>query len=149
MQKTGENRKCENCGSAYYVPGWHLKKVGGGRFCSRYCSNISRKGEKMTEEHKNKISESHAKMEKSHAWRGGRIKRGGYILIYMPDHKYVNCSGYVREHRLKMERKLNRYLSPREVVHHIDGDRSNNKLNNLMLFPSNKEHIVYEKSLIK
>ena len=32
-----------------------------------------------------------------------------------------------------MEKKLGRYLKPNEIVHHIDGNKQNNKLSNLKL----------------
>ena len=43
-------------------------------------------------------------------------------------------------HRIVAEQKLGRKLSPGEVVHHIDGVIRNNDPNNLMVFPSQKEH---------
>ena len=46
----------------------------------------------------------------------------------------------VDEHRLVMENHIGRKLFPTEVVHHIDRDKSNNKINNLMLFPTKKAH---------
>ncbi len=73
-------------------------------------------------------------------WKGGkRVDKSGYILIYQPSHPYAsgNC---VREHRLIIEKHLNRYLSKSEVVHHIDGNKSNNVLTNLKLCKSQKEH---------
>ena len=66
-------------------------------------------------------------------WRGGiKVDKSGYILIYSPDHPY-NVDNYVREHRLVMEKYLKRYLKIDEIVHHLDGDKSNNKLTNLKL----------------
>ena len=79
------------------------------------------------------------------AWKGGRCKDGdGYILIFKPDHPYATAAGYVREHRLVMERHLKRYLLPNEVVHHMDGDRANNKKKNLKVFASNADHLRYD-----
>ena len=58
----------------------------------------------------------------------------GYIMRKVQNHIYANKRGYVCEHRLIMEEKLGRFLMPRkELVHHIDGDRSNNKISNLKL----------------
>lgn len=49
----------------------------------------------------------------------------------------------VHEHRIVAEEKLGRKLNPGEVVHHIDGDKRNNDPDNLMVFPSQKEHIEW------
>lgn len=40
---------------------------------------------------------------------------------------------YVFEHQLVMEEALGRFLEPHEMIHHIDGDKLNNKLSNLYL----------------
>lgn len=74
--------------------------------------------------------------------KGGRVKTyEGYIKINCndSDHPYKDHKGYVLEHRLVMEKKLNRYLLPHEVVHHIDEDITNNASNNLLLL-STSEH---------
>ena len=72
----------------------------------------------------------------------GWYKQSGYTLQYAPYHPYANKRGYVPEHRLLLENKLGRYLEPRkELVHHIDGDRSNNDLVNLKL-SNPKDHAI-------
>ena len=47
------------------------------------------------------------------------------------------------EHRLVAEQMLGRELLPGEVVHHIDGDKRNNAPNNLMVFPSQSDHVKW------
>lgn len=77
------------------------------------------------------------------SWKGGRQNDGdGYILVYSPNHPHRTRAGYVREHRLVMERILGRYLLPTEVMDHIDGNRSNNDPANLRVFASNREHLA-------
>jgi hypothetical protein len=77
-------------------------------------------------------------------WKGGRrINHDGYIQICCYNHPYRDARGYVFEHRLVMEKKLGRYLTAEEVVHHKDYDRKNNKIENLVLFPNQKAHIAW------
>lgn len=78
-------------------------------------------------------------------WKGGRtIDKSGYVLVHQPSHPAANSAGYVREHRLVMEQTLGRPLLPSEVVHHKDGNVSNNDPGNLQLYPSNGDHLADE-----
>lgn len=47
-----------------------------------------------------------------------------------------------KEHRLLMEQYLGRVLRPNEVVHHIDGNRSNNALANLQLLTKHEHGVM-------
>ena len=58
----------------------------------------------------------------------------GYLKIRMPD------GTYEKEHRLLVGSSLGRKLSPHEHVHHIDNDKTNNKLDNLVLVQNNSIH---------
>ena len=73
-------------------------------------------------------------------WKGGVTYRSGYKFIYSPNHPFKNGIGYVREHRLIMEKHIGRYLNPTEVVHHINKVRDDNRLENLELLSCSKEH---------
>jgi hypothetical protein len=75
-------------------------------------------------------------------WKGGVIRLfDGRILIYTPSHPFCNKDGYVRQSRLVIEKKIGRFLKPEEVVHHINGIRDDDRLENLKLFKSNGKHI--------
>jgi len=74
------------------------------------------------------------------SWKGGKIIRGGYIYIYCIDHPYKVWGRYVLEHRLVMEKHIRRYLKPEEIVHHINGIKDDNRIENLKLCKNESEH---------
>ena len=83
-----------------------------------------------------------ARPDHNYFWRGGlTVDRDGYILEKAQDHPGANRSGYVRQHRLVMEKSLDRLLTLGEVVDHKNGDQSDNDPDNLRLFASNSEHL--------
>ncbi len=76
-------------------------------------------------------------------YKGFRKSAKGHILIYMPQHPNADRSGYVAEHRLVMEHYLGRALAPKEVVHHINGDPADNRLENLAAMTHGEHTILH------
>lgn len=61
---------------------------------------------------------------------------GGYIRIKDDDHPNANAKGWVLEHVKVMSESLGRALLPEETVHHKNGDRADNRIENLELWNS-------------
>lgn len=147
------------------------------RFCSVSCSTINRpsiwRGKKLPYPVWNKGKKLHYQVwnkglnsknsiivarlgKKSGASRINKPKKqfrimSGYKWIFIPNHprscKFTKC---VMEQVLIMEKHLERFLKPQEVVHHINSNKLDNRLENLKLFANKSEHMrwhaLYDKN---
>jgi hypothetical protein len=111
---------CDCCGKSF-----ERRKSAGKRkhsFCSRKCQHTFFRG------------------QNSPQYKNGRYTDDrGYVLVYTPKHPRRVAKCYVYEHILVMEKALGRYLEKGEVVHHLNGDRENNRIENLQVM-SQAEH---------
>jgi len=90
------------------------------------------------------------------SWKGGRTKTPyGYVLITLSlDSPYLgmarkhrggdNCTSFcILEHRLVIAQHLGRCLKSSEIVHHINGIKDDNRLENLELLNDHLHHLPY------
>lgn len=74
-----------------------------------------------------------------HSWKGGRVQHRGYWQVKVdPADPIVGPmasphTGYAPEHRAIVARSLGRPLTRSETVHHKNGDKQDNRLENLQL----------------
>jgi hypothetical protein len=155
---------CKICNKKFNKPYFRSKKSWSkAKFCSTECRIKFLNTIPRTKKHNQNISKSLKGKyiaEKHWSWKGGRIQtKEGYIKVKTYNHPYSDKQNYVSEHRLVMEKHLKRYLQAHEIVHHKNGKRTDNKLENLELMNNiahsklpnsgqfNKGHIPWNKSI--
>ena len=106
IYKECENKQCNNTIKTYPS---RIKR-GEDRFCSHKCGNHSRG----------------RSGEQNGNWRGGRFISNGYVYL-----RYNG--GYRAEHDILIEQSIGRKLKKGEEVHHINGVKTDNRLENLQL----------------
>jgi hypothetical protein len=114
------NRICIVCGEKFKSFPNTIKK-GHAKYCSRKCQNIGMS-------------------------KGGAISTYGYKLVKSIHPRSNNCN-YIFEHILIVEKHLNRFLNETETIHHINGIKHDNRLENLYLFKTRGEHTSYHRNL--
>lgn len=90
--------------------------------------------------------ETKRKISKANRKTGHRKTTGGYIRLFAPNHPNAQADGWAPEHRLVISRHLGRPLKEKEIVHHINEDRADNRLENLHLFEGHAAHFRHHES---
>lgn len=108
-----------DCGTKKEIRGGSLRSGE-----SKSCGCLAR------EELKNRIG------PKSHNWKGGKRNNHGYVHVRAYGHPNASKDGYVFEHRKIMADHIGRPLERNELVHHKNGIRSDNRIENLELLTS-------------
>jgi hypothetical protein len=103
-------------------------------------------GRKLSPEHKAKVVKTlrNGSQNENPNWKGGRTTTSqGYVWIKSNEHPNKNRQGYVLEHRLVIEKKLGRYLEKSEHVHHINGVKTDNRIENLKIVTRSEHTTIH------
>jgi len=78
------------------------------------------------------------------AWKGGRIeeKNKGYVRLWVGRDYPNNIRSYVREHRYIWERANKKILPKNWIVHHLNGIKNDNRIENLIALPNKKHYLL-------
>ena len=131
LKKDVYNGKCQTCYRKNLI---NLRRIQAPKIqcacgCGELIPSISSTGK--TQIYKNN---HHNRGSSNCNYKGGRtIDSYGYVKILSPNHPFKDSKGYVKEHRLVMEQHLGRYLTKDEIVHHINEDKQDNRVENLQL----------------
>lgn len=113
--------ECAKCGLEFEV--WP-SKVTKRNYCSRDC-------------HIQWWRENCPAGDRSHNWKGGRTYMDGYVWVT------VGRNNRVQEHRLVVEQTFDIKLGKDDIVHHINGDKTDNRIENLQIMTRGEHLIVH------
>jgi len=118
---------CRRCGKELKLQPNQINK---NNYCNLTCRNM---------EYKKRFGEKAAR------WKGGRLQmESGYVGIYVHPEDWIypmrSAKPYVLEHRKIMAEHLGRLLERWEVVHHKNGIKNDNRIENLALLSGKEEH---------
>ena len=100
-----------------------------------------------SEEQKHRLSEAKKGKFRYNTANGHHIKirKDGYVVVFCPESPYTGKDGYRLEHILVMETHLGRKLKRGEVVHHINGIKTDNRIENLKLMKLGEHTSMHHK----
>lgn len=127
--KTINHFRCNNCNTEFQRQRNGRPRNSNIHYCEK-CESSPETVEKTRKTRKDRAS-----------IRAGETRIGwnGYKEIFVVDDLYRKGNGWRREHIIVMENFLGKKIPKGMVVHHIDNDKTNNNLSNLILCTT-KEH---------
>lgn len=152
--RRGTETPCEVCGKPVYANKGQ-RENGEGRYCSTACRVAKQRANTVQKQcvvcgKELLLSPSKAHfqtcsmecqaarrtkrpLDRMHNGKPARKDRQGYVMVYEPEHPNKSFKGWQYEHRLVVEKALGRYLASDEAVHHINGTKDDNRLENLQV----------------
>lgn len=129
FKKVVHTLQCDNCGNTFEKDRHQLHHRRANNNFKHFCANCHDPALYQVEGIKKR------KENLQHLIGDRQVDSMGYVSVYVGGtHSHsIGYSGRVREHVMVMENHLGRHLEKGEVVHHLDGNKTNNDISNLDL----------------
>jgi hypothetical protein len=160
--RRGDTIPCVVCGAPFYRGPGDIRR--NRQLCSTACSAESQRKPAVVKEcgtcgktltlkpsqaairYCSKVCEGKARtlypLDRVHNGRPARKVRGGYVLLWEPDHPNRSMKGWQYEHRLVAEATVGRLLNSDEDVHHLNGIKDDNRPDNLQVLPKGEHSVL-------
>lgn len=125
---------CDYCGKVFAIDTYRIGKPNKKHFCNKQCHlqwNVV-EGHKPVTEWAKKNGHAHRKA-------GTGLTTDGYIWVYLKGRH----NNQIKLHRYLMEVKLGRKLKAEEIVHHINGDKLDNRIENLEIVTRTEHNQIH------
>jgi hypothetical protein len=120
--KTPVVKACANCGATMTLKPSQAHM----QYCSKACDGAARVKRPLLQMHNG---------------RPAKLDQHGYVMVWEPEHPNRTMKGWQYEHRLVAETAVGRYLRSDEHVHHVNGIKNDNRIENLDVMDGN-DHAV-------
>lgn len=128
-----KKNKRATCGKAECIKKNVARRMTGNTYWKHPNVKLFQKGHPVSDKTRKAVSES---MKGHIPWNKDKKQPKkiwqGYVALLAPEHP-KNNRGFVAEHRLVMEKHIGRFLESHEIVHHKNGIRDDNRIENLQL----------------
>lgn len=152
-EKKQEKLICKCCGKEFFIKSCDYRlKHSEIKYCSKECSNEGLKtgqivgcqycGKQFYSTRKTFCSRECVNHYRSEHSQHRTHYENGYLIEYVKDY---NKKGNVKQHRRIMEEHLGRKLTKDEVVHHINGNKSDNRIENLQVMSRGEHSSLHRK----
>jgi len=100
--------------------------------------SLSMTGKKKSPDHVQKMAEIF-RGDGSKRWKGGEHKKDGYVLTWVGSHRYI------KRCRIIAQKAIGRELKTSECVHHINGNRSDDRKENLLVCMNSYHQVLHQR----
>ena len=131
-------KQCPVCEEKFNVKPSH--------FGRRKCCSVKCMGKYRETVYKGKDNPNYGNRgPKNPIFKGDYINKFGYVMIYEPTNPNSMKDGYVLEHRKVASEMMGRPLLPSEIVHHLNGDKTDNREENLQVMSRSEHSSIHHK----